>query len=127
MLGSILNATTVLIGGVVGASLGSGIKEKYKTILFNALGLACLVLGMNAVIPNMPKSEYPVLFIASLAIGGVVGTWLDFQGKIDRANARLNEKSGNEKNALQGLMTGFLLYAIGTFTTRIGSSNYSIN
>lgn len=116
MLGSIVNATTILIGGALGASFGTGIKEKYKSALFNALGLACLVLGMNAVIPNMPKSEYPVLFIASLAIGGLVGTWLDFQGKIDRANARLNEKSGNEKNALQGLMTGFLLYAIGTFS-----------
>jgi uncharacterized membrane protein YqgA involved in biofilm formation len=116
MLGSILNATTVLIGGVVGASLGSGIKEKYKTNLFNALGLACLVLGMNAALPNMAKSEYPVLFIASLAIGGVIGARLDLQGRIDRANARMNEKSGKENNAIQGLMTGFLLYAIGTFS-----------
>ena len=84
MLGSIFNATTIIIGGAIGASLGTGIKEKYKTILFNALGLACLVLGINSALPNMAKSEYPVLFIASLAIGGVIGARLDLQGRIDR-------------------------------------------
>ena len=116
MLGSIFNATTIIIGGAIGASLGTGIKEKYKSVLFNSLGLACLVLGMNAALPNMSKSEYSVLFIASLAIGGVIGARLDLQGRIDRANARLNQKSGKENNSLQGLMTGFLLYAIGTFS-----------
>lgn len=116
MLGTIVNTATIVAGGVLGALFGSGIKEKYKTILFNALGLACLVLGVNSALPNMAKSEYPVLFIASLAIGGVIGARLDLQGRIDRANARLNQKSGKESNSLQGLMTGFLLYAIGTFS-----------
>ena len=55
----------------------TGIGEKYKLTLFNALGLCCLVLGANAALPNMAKSEYPVMFILSLAIGGIIGTRLD--------------------------------------------------
>ena len=116
MLGTIVNTATILIGGVFGSFLGTGIKEKYKKALFDALGLCCIVLGINASLPNMVKSEYPVLFIASLAIGSIIGTRLDLQGRIDRANARLNERNGNENNGLQGLMTGILLYCIGTFS-----------
>lgn len=116
MLGTIVNTATILLGGTFGAVVRTGINEKYKKVLFDALGLCCLVLGMNASLPNMARSEFPVLFILSLAIGGVIGTRLDLSGHIDRLNQKLNEKNGNENNGLQGLMTGVLLYCIGTFS-----------
>lgn len=116
MLGTIVNTTTILIGGTFGAIIRTGIAEKYKDALFTGLGLCCLVLGMNAALPNMAKSEYPVMFILSIAIGAVVGTRLDLAGKVDRMNAKLNARNGNENNGLQGLMTGVLLYCIGTFS-----------
>lgn len=116
MLGTIVNTATILIGGAFGAIVREGIGEKYKSAMFNALGLACLVLGMNASLPNMAKSEYPVLFILSLAIGGNIGTKLDLAGSIDRLNAKMNAKSKKETNGLQGLVTGLLLYCIGTFS-----------
>lgn len=109
MLGTIVNTCTILIGGAFGAIVRSGIGEKYKKAMFNALGLACLVLGMNASLPNMAKSEYPVMFIISLAIGGLVGTKLDLAGRVDRAS----EKA---KGNINGLVTGLLLYCIGTFS-----------
>lgn len=116
MLGTIVNTATIIIGGAFGAIVRSGIGEKYKKVLFNGLGLCCLVLGMNAALPNMAKSEYPVLFILSIAIGGIVGTKLDLAGHIDRWNRKLNERSGKENNSLNGLVTGLLLYCIGTFS-----------
>ena len=116
MLGTIVNTSTILIGGAFGAIVRAGIGEKYKKTLFNALGLCCLVLGINAALPNMGKSEFPVLFILSLAIGGVIGTKLDLSGRLDRMNDKMNKKNGNENNGLQGLMTGVLLYCIGTFS-----------
>lgn len=116
MLGTILNTATIIVGGAFGALARSGIGEKYKKVLFNGLGLCCIVLGINAALPNMAKSEFPVLFILSITIGGVIGTKLDLSGHIDRMNAKLNEKQGNENNALNGLVTGILLYTIGTFS-----------
>ncbi|MBO7068771.1 MAG: DUF554 domain-containing protein [Bacteroidaceae bacterium] len=116
MLGTIVNTCTILAGGTFGALVRKGIGDRYKDTLFNALGLACLVLGMNASLPNMAKSEYPVLFIISLAIGGVIGTKLDLAGRIDRLNTRLNAKGKKGDNVLQGLVTGCLLYCIGTFS-----------
>lgn len=116
MLGTIVNTCTILAGGTFGAIVRDGIGEKYKSAMFNALGLACLVLGMNASLPNMAKSEFPVLFILSLAIGSVIGTRLNLSGRIDRMNAKLNAKQGKENNSLNGLVTGILLYTIGTFS-----------
>ena len=116
MLGTIVNTGTILVGGAFGALVRQGIGEKYKRVLFDALGLCCLVLGANAALPNMAKSEVPVLFIVSLAIGGVIGTRLDLAGRIERLNARLNARAGKETNGLQGLVTGCLLYCIGTFS-----------
>ena len=96
MLGTIVNTSTILVGGAFGAIVRDGIGEKYKSAMFNALGLACLVLGVNASLPNMAKSEYPVMFILSLAIGAVIGTKLNLSGRIDRLNAKLNDAEKNK-------------------------------
>ena len=116
MLGTIINTCTIIAGSVFGAIVREGIGDKYKKVMFNALGLACLVLGANAALPNMAKSEFPVMFILSLAIGGLIGTKLDLSGRIDRLNARINTKRNTENNGLQGLVTGLLLYCIGSFS-----------
>lgn len=120
MLGTIVNTATILLGGAVGASARSLVKERYRKTLFNALGLACLVLGTNAALPNMQKSEFPVLFIVSLAIGSVVGTKLDFDGRLKRfEEKRQQRRHGNDKQRtklMEGLTTACLLYCIGTFS-----------
>lgn len=109
MLGTIVNTCTILIGGTFGAIVRTGIGEKYKKALFDALGLCCLVLGANAALPNMAKSEYPVLFILSLAIGALIGTKLQLAERIDKASSR-------HRGSINGLATGVLLYCIGTFS-----------
>lgn len=120
MLGTIINTCTIIIGGAVGATARGVIKERYKKILYDALGLACLVLGMGAALPNMQKSEYPVLFIFSLAIGAAFGTWFDFDGAIKRYEQRRHgmrgDDSGEGSRLMEGLTTACLLYCIGTFS-----------
>ena len=112
MLGTIVNVGCILSGSVIGSFVGRGINEKYKTALFDALGLATIGLGVNAFVSNMPKSEYPVLFIASLAIGTVLGTWLDLNGKFQ---GLLQKAKGGSKLA-EGLSTAILLFCIGTLS-----------
>ena len=112
MLGTIVNVGCILSGSVIGSFVSRGINEKYKTALFDALGLATIGLGVNAFVSNMPKSEYPVLFIASLAIGTVLGTWLDLNG---RFQSLLQKAKGGSKLA-EGLSTAILLFCIGTLS-----------
>ena len=111
MLGTIINTATIVTGSIIGSLLKRGVKEEYRSALFNALGLACLALGFNACITRMGGSEYPVLFIISLAVGSLVGTML----KLD---VRLNNVVGNKMGTtwIEGLVTGTLLYCIGTLS-----------
>ena len=111
MLGTIVNTATIVAGTIIGHIAKKGIKEKYQQVLFNAMGLAAVALGFNAVSNNLPKSQYPVLFIISLAIGGLAGTML----KLDERFKKLSSRIGTS-NLAQGLSTGILLYCIGTLS-----------
>ena len=93
MVGTIANTIAILVGSVVGGTVRHGLKEKYQQVLFTAMGLAATGLGLNAVVQNMPNSTYPVLFIASLAIGGVLGTGLELDR---RFNDLVNRRKGGE-------------------------------
>lgn len=112
MLGTIVNTCTILLGSIIGSVIHKGIKEKYQQVLFTAMGLAAFGIGINSICQNMPKSEYPVLFIVSLALGGLIGTALDLQGKVDRVSVKFEKKGGS----LQGVVTGVLIFCIGTLS-----------
>ena len=109
MIGTIVNTCTIIAGTILGTLLHRGVKEQYKTALYNGLGLASLAIGLNATIQNFPKSQYPVLFIVSLAVGGVAGTALDVDGRFKRLVGR----RGSTSNLADGLSTAILLYCIG--------------
>lgn len=111
MIGTIVNTGTILAGSIIGSAVKKGIKKEYRGALFQAMGLAAIGLGINAVIQNMPKSEYPVLFIASLAIGSLAGTMLSLDEKFQKLANR--NSSGNLG---QGLSTAILLFCIGTLS-----------
>ena len=120
MIGTIVNTCTIIAGTIVGSVLHRGIKEKYKSVLYTGLGLVSLAIGLNAAVQNLPKSQYPVLFIVSIAIGGVVGTKLDIDGWFHQLIATKGKKQdadgGKQEvrgNLADGLSTAILLYCIG--------------
>ena len=119
MIGTIVNTCAIVVGTVVGALLHRGIKEKYRSVLYTGLGLASLAIGLNATITNFSKSHYPVLFIVSIAVGGVVGTALDIDGRFKRLVDKFGKYPQNQdapkSNArlADGLATAILLYCIG--------------
>ena len=88
MLGTIVNVCTIIAGSLIGSLLRKGIKEQYQNALYTAMGLAACAIGCNGIVSHMSKSEYPVLFIVSLAVGSLVGTILKLD---DRFQGRLSE------------------------------------
>ena len=111
MIGTIVNAGCILVGSLVGSLLKRGLGEKYQNVLYNAMGLASLALGVSTFTQNMPKSEFPVLFILSLAIGGVAGTALNLD---DRTKALIARRGG--EGLANGLISTCLLFCVGTFS-----------
>lgn len=112
MLGTIVNTACILTGSVVGSLVKRGLKPEYQSVLFTATGMAATGLGINSVVQNMPKSQHPVLFIVSLALGGLLGTVLDLDGKFQKLTAG----KGEGGTLGQGLSTAILLFCIGTLS-----------
>ncbi|NLL78760.1 MAG: DUF554 domain-containing protein [Clostridiales bacterium] len=136
MLGTITNTACILTGSVAGSLIRKGIKKEYSGALYNAMGLAAAGLGINAVVQNMPKSNYPVLFIASLAAGSLLGTILRLDERFNSLADKFGKRDGREPdekkestpgapeakiqpekaNLGKGLSTAVLLFCIGTLS-----------
>lgn len=111
MIGTIVNTACILVGSLAGGLLKKLMSERLSEALFSAMGLAAFLLGVNAVVQNMPNSSYPVLFIASLALGGAVGSALGLSDRMER----LTNRKGDGRLG-EGLVTGCLLFCIGTLS-----------
>ncbi len=114
MIGTIANTATILAGSLVGSRLKSGLGEKYKEALMNGMGLAATLLGVNSVVQAMPESRYSVLFIVSLAVGGVLGTAISLDTLFQKTVNRLPLAGGSELG--KGLSTAILLFCAGTLS-----------
>lgn len=111
MTGTIVNTCTILAGSVIGSIFKKGIREEQQHALYTAMGLAAAGLGINAVVQNMPDSRYPVLFIVSLALGSLIGNWIDLDGRFRKLTEKLSMGQLSK-----GLSTGILLFCIGTLS-----------
>ncbi len=120
MLGTIANTCAIVAGCCLGACLRRGLRPAVRDAMFGALGLASLALGFNAVCQSMPRSRYPLLFVLSLCLGGLVGTALDIDGRVkrlvDSLQGRGGGADGGRPRLAEGLTTAVLLYCIGTLS-----------
>ena len=111
MTGTIVNTCTILAGSALGSIFKKGIRKEQQDALYTAMGLAATGLGINAVVQNMPDSRYPVLFIVSLALGSLIGTFLNIDGRFQKLTERFSAGQLSK-----GLSTGILLFCIGTLS-----------
>ncbi len=114
MLGTIVNVSTIIIGSSLGAVLKKGIKEKYKNITTQSIGLVTIALGTTWIVSNMSINTEPLLFILSLVVGGIIGEFIDLDRRVNRLGDKFKTNNGN--NLIEGLTTAILLFCIGTLS-----------
>lgn len=112
MIGTLVNVGTIIVGSLIGGLFKKIMSERVNKALFIAMGLAAFGLGINTVVQNMPNSQFPVLFILSLALGGAIGTIIDIDGRV----SRLTSKRADGGKLGQGIVTGSLLFCVGTLS-----------
>ncbi|MBM4235969.1 MAG: DUF554 domain-containing protein [Firmicutes bacterium] len=122
MLGNYVNALAIIVGSLVGLLFHKGLKEKYKTIVMQAIGLSVLFIGATTALGGLlnPDSE-PILFIISLVIGGIIGELVGVENALERLGAKLQQRFGSpENNVARGFVTASLIFCVGTMAI-IGS------
>ena len=113
MIGTIVNAGAVIVGGIIGLVLKKNMPERVKSIYFQAIGLFTIAIGISMVY-NM---KHILIVVSSLAIGSLLGEWWNLETGAERLSNFLKKKFriGSEKFS-EGLITAFLLYCIGSMT-----------
>ncbi|MGO2686096.1 MAG: DUF554 domain-containing protein [Enterococcus italicus] len=121
MWGTLFNVSTIIIGSLIGGFLRERFPVRFQTILLQAMGLVAIAIGLHTTVVNLEKSQYPIVFILSLAIGAVIGESLQIQ---QRMNSKIDQ--GTNGSLASGLTTAVLLFCIGSLSI-LGPIQAAIN
>ena len=111
--GTIINAAAVIIGSLIGLLFHARLPQRYSDILFQAIGLFTIVLGISMAL----KAEVWILVILSLIIGAIVGEAMQLDRFFDQLAGRLGKYFGIGIGKFnEGLLTSFLLFCMGSMT-----------
>lgn len=114
MLGVIANTVGILIGSLVGLLLKNGLSNRFKEIITNAIGLVAVFVGLSGSLSRLLLPEtHGILFIVSLALGGVIGEALRLDKLVDALKNKIDSKFGGSGTVGVGFMNATLLFCIG--------------
>lgn len=115
MLGTIVNVLAVFLGGAAGTLIKSGLSERFKLIVMQAVGMAVMFIGLSGALSKLLLPEAnPILFILSLVIGGIAGEAAGIESKLEKLGDYLQKKFSGHDRISQGFVSASLLFCVGT-------------
>lgn len=101
-LGTIINVGAIVIGGLFGLFLGRGVKVRYQDILMISVGISIMMLGIGGTMEEMLSvqdgnivSGGSMMMIITMAVGALIGEWMDIEGKMEKFGIWLKRKTGS--------------------------------
>lgn len=122
--GTIVNTIAVIIGSVAGLLLRRGLPERFRTILFQGIGLVTILIGvLNALAVAEPvpaasaASRHLMEVIFAMLLGGLLGEWLRIEERLESLGNWIKARAGSsDERFTTGLVTAFLIFCIGPMT-----------
>lgn len=122
-IGTVINVVTIIGGASIGVLVGNRMSSKTRVLLTDVLGLVVLLGAASALIPMwslrytsaFPQGWSLLVVLASLIIGGLVGSALKLEQRLDGLgeNLRKRFKAPAESPFVEGFISAALLFAIG--------------
>ncbi|MBN2260119.1 MAG: DUF554 domain-containing protein [Clostridiales bacterium] len=113
MLGSIVNAAAVFIGGFIGLVFRKGIPERFNNTVIHGVGLAVILIGLMGA---MEVSNI-LLLIISLLIGGIIGELIGIEAGLENFGKKLEMKFSKDGNDIaKGFVTTTLMFCVGSMS-----------
>lgn len=117
MVGVLVNVALVILGSLLGLLFGRLLPEKLSKAAMTGIGLCTLFIGIQGSL----KAESPLVLIAAMVLGVVLGTLLDIDGFVtrlgDKAQALTKGRGGSVS---EGFVTASLLFCVGAMAV-VGS------
>ena len=122
-IGTLINVIAIIIGASIGVLVGNRMGIRTRILLTDVLGLVVLVSAASALIPMwstsytsaFPQGWALLVVLGSLLIGGLIGSALDLESRLDRMGEQLRRrfKASKESPFVEGFVSAALLFAIG--------------
>lgn len=121
-LGTIVNTAAVIVGGIAGTLVKSGLGKKYKDIVMQAIGLSVIIIGISGALQGIYQvtqagqldRQYITIMIISLVVGGIVGELTGIEDKLDRLGKWFqNRFSKGNGSFSDGFVTASLVFCVG--------------
>ena len=119
MIGTLLNITTVLIGGTLGLLFGSRLPDQLRKTVIAGLGLFTLAYGIY----NFLKTQNPLIVLGSLLIGALLGEWWKIEDGLQRIGMWLEKRFTRHPEAetenrpsnrfIRAFLTASLVFCVG--------------
>ena len=122
-IGTLVNTLAVLLGGGLGLLLKHGIKERFKEILMQALGVSNMFIGISGALrgilvvnDDLLDSRNTLLMILCLVLGAVLGEllnidrWMQGLGEILRRKVRARDE---DSYFVEGFVTTTIIICTG--------------
>ena len=84
MLGTIVNAAAIFVGGGVGLLLKKGLPARISDAIMGGVGLVVLYIGVS----GARAGENVLVAVLSVVLGGALGAWMDIDAALNRLGAR---------------------------------------
>lgn len=127
-MGSVVNAISIIIGGLLGLILKKGIKENIQDGIYKAIGVCVLVIGINGVLSNMStitngtlSTSGELLLVISIVIGTFIGESIDIDAKLNGLSGKI-EKKFHLSGFANSFVIGSIMFCVGAMAI-IGSIN----
>ena len=122
-IGTVINVVAIICGGSIGVLVGNRLSLKSRTLTTDVLCLVTLLGAASALIPMWSpqfRSAFPsgwplLVILGSLLIGGLIGSALKLEEKLDSLGENLRKKFKASENGtfVEGFVSAALLFAIG--------------
>ena len=128
-LGTGIIVAAIIAGGVAGLTFGRRITKRCQETLLKAVGAAVLFIGIGGALQQMLHIENgtivsagTMMMIFSLALGALLGEWIDIDRRMERFGQWLRHRSGNESDTrfVDGFVLASLTVCIGAMAV-VGS------
>jgi uncharacterized membrane protein YqgA involved in biofilm formation len=111
MLGTLINAAAVIVGGVIGLLIHSRLPKRITTIIFQGIGLFTLFLGISMA----AKTNEYLIMIFSIVLGSITGELINVEKYLNTFSNYLKRKVGSDNSKFsEGFITSFMLFCVGS-------------
>ncbi len=121
-LGTMINTAGIMVGGILGLCFGKLLPVRYQETLSRVCGISILFIGISGAMEGMLTtlgsaiiSTRGLFVVVCLAIGTLIGEFLNIESGFERFGEWLKLKTGNsrDKQFVDGFVTASLTVCIG--------------